>query len=105
MPVTWTKAWSSIDDGTLLKGADLGNIQTDIATLIQNAVQIHGVSIDAPVAGDDGKALFYDDSGARFDYKAFLDLTFLLLHHLLNTLSFLLEYCSNPNTLTCLLTS
>ena len=75
MAINWTKTWSASDDGTLLKGSDLGNIQTDIGTLIQNAISIQGIAVDTPVAGDDGFCLFYDHSGAKFDYKSFVDLT------------------------------
>lgn len=35
MAITWTKNWSGADDGTLLKGVDLGNIQGDLAAVVQ----------------------------------------------------------------------
>ena len=34
MSITWTKEWSSSDDGTILYGADLENIQTAIETYL-----------------------------------------------------------------------
>ena len=30
MSITWTKSWSASDDGTVLGGNDIGNIQGDI---------------------------------------------------------------------------
>ena len=30
MTVTWTKSWSSSDDGTVLSGNDIGTIQSDV---------------------------------------------------------------------------
>lgn len=35
MPITWTKDWSGSDDGTILKGIDLGNIQNDMTAVLQ----------------------------------------------------------------------
>jgi hypothetical protein len=35
MPITWTKNWSGSDDGTVLKGVDLGNIQGDMTAVLQ----------------------------------------------------------------------
>lgn len=32
MTVTWTKSWSSSDDGSVLSGNDIGTIQTNIDT-------------------------------------------------------------------------
>jgi len=45
MAITWTKSWSSSDDGTILYGADLENIQSDIdseAMLLTGAQTISG---------------------------------------------------------------
>jgi len=30
--ITWTKTWSPADDGSILRGADLRNLQADINT-------------------------------------------------------------------------
>lgn len=32
MAISWTKTWSASDDGMVLSGADIGNIQTNIET-------------------------------------------------------------------------
>ena len=67
--ITWTKDWSSADDGTVVSGADLKNIQDDIGSgLTQDATSIQGIDVEAPVAGDDDSVLFYDHSNLKFDY-------------------------------------
>jgi len=69
MAITWTKNWSASDDGVILKGSDLKNIQDDVSSGIEgNATTIQDVPVEAPVAGDDGKALYYDHAGGKFDY-------------------------------------
>lgn len=69
MAITWTKDWSASDDGTVLKGIDLRNIQDDINTQgISDAVAIHGFPIDVPTIADDGKALTFDDTNSKFIY-------------------------------------
>jgi microcystin-dependent protein len=69
MAITWTKNWSAADDGTLLKGVDLKNIQDDIDTTgVSNAETIQGFPIDAPTVTDDGKAITWDDGNQKFIY-------------------------------------
>jgi len=67
--IVWTKEWSASDDGTIVTGADLGNIQDDIGSgITTDATTIQGVPIDAPIAGDDGKLIYYDHGNTKFDY-------------------------------------
>jgi microcystin-dependent protein len=67
--IQWTKEWTAADDGTVVTGADLGNIQDDIGSgITTDAVSIHGVAVEAPTVGDDDKILFYDHSNLKFDY-------------------------------------
>lgn len=52
MAVNWTKLWAGSDDGTLVGGIDLRNIQLDLASVIQtsdigSAVQAHSEALDA----------------------------------------------------------
>ena len=69
MAITWTKYWGPADDGTVLRGVDLRNIQDDIdATGVSDAETIQGVDVDAPTITDDGKALVYDHSTTSFVY-------------------------------------
>ena len=69
MAIVWTKYWGPSDDGTVLKGIDLRNIQDDINTTgLADADAIQGVPVDAPTPADDGKALIYNDSLGVFEY-------------------------------------
>jgi len=69
MGITWTKSWQASDDGTVLKGIDLKNIQDDITSgSTGDATSIWGVDIETPTAADDGKVLYYDHGAAAFDY-------------------------------------
>lgn len=71
MAIIWTKDWEASDDGTVLKAVDLKNIQDDINTTgLADADSIRGVPVVAPVPGDDGKALTYDDSVPEFNYTS-----------------------------------
>ena len=69
MAIVWTKYWGPSDDGTVLKGIDLRNIQDDINTTgLADADAIQGVTVDAPTPSDDGKALIYDYTNDEFIY-------------------------------------
>lgn len=69
MAIVWTKYWGPADDGTVLKGIDLRNIQDDINTTgLADADAIQGFPVDAPTPADDGKALIYDDGAGQFIY-------------------------------------
>lgn len=57
------------DDGTILSGLDLKNIQDDITSgSTGDATSLWGVPIIQPTAADDGKVLVYDHSAPAFDY-------------------------------------
>ena len=72
MAIVWTKYWGPSDDGTVLKGIDLRNIQDDINTTgLADADAIQGFPVAAPTPSDDGKGLVYDDAGAEFIYANF----------------------------------
>ena len=69
MAITWTKEWEASDDGTILSGLDLKNIQDDITSgSAGDATSIHSVPIVAPTAAEDGQVLFYNNSAPSFDY-------------------------------------
>jgi hypothetical protein len=71
MGITWTKEWQASDDGTVLKGIDLKNIQDDITSgSTGDATSIWGIDIEQPTPADDGKVLFYDHGAGAFDYLA-----------------------------------
>ena len=45
LPISWTKAWSNSDNGTILYGVDLGNIQSDIQTALANGASLTGNNV------------------------------------------------------------
>lgn len=50
MAITWTKAWAGTDDGTILDGVDLKNIQDDLSNVLQTSDI--GVSVQAYASGN-----------------------------------------------------
>ena len=72
MAITWTKNWQSSDDGTLISGIDLKNIQDDIdgGSGVGDASTIHGYSVPTPGGADDGKALTWDNEAAAFIFSS-----------------------------------
>lgn len=71
MAVNWTKLWAPSDDGTVLRGVDIRNIQNDISsTGLTDADSIQGKNVAAPTAADDGHAMYWDNSADRYDYEA-----------------------------------
>jgi len=74
MAITWTKEWSSADDGTVVSGADLKNIQDDVSSGVEgNATSIQDIPVEVPVVGDDESLLYYDHGNLKFDYVPRLD--------------------------------
>jgi len=45
MAITWTKEWSGTDDGTIVGGVDLKNIQDDLANVLQTLDDITATSL------------------------------------------------------------
>ena len=69
MAVEWTKLWSPSDDGTVIRGIDLRNIQDDINTTgLADADKIQGFPVDVPTSSDDGKSLVFDNGNSKFTY-------------------------------------
>jgi len=59
--ITWTKEWQASDDGTIISGLDLKNIQDDITSgSTGDATSLWSIDIDEPTAGDDGSVMYYD---------------------------------------------
>lgn len=44
LSVSWTKSWSNSDNGTILYGVDLGNIQSDIQSALANGASLSSVN-------------------------------------------------------------
>ena len=71
MAITWTKEWMASDDGTIVSGLDLKNLQDDITSgSTGDATSIWSVPVVQPTAADDGRVLFYDHATPAFDYVA-----------------------------------
>lgn len=69
MAITWTKEWMASDDGTIVSGLDLKNIQDDITSgSAGDATSLWSIPVIQPTAADDGKMLFYDHAAPAFDY-------------------------------------
>jgi hypothetical protein len=45
MAITWTKEWAGTDDGTIVGGVDLKNIQDDLANVLQTLDDITVTSV------------------------------------------------------------
>jgi len=75
MAITWSKEWQASDDGVIIKGIDLKNIQDDIEAGIGDAATVQGQTFDAPEAADDGYVVFWNNSSSKFDYKEVVDLS------------------------------
>ena len=75
MGITWTKEWQASDDGTVISGLDLKNIQDDITSgSTGDATSIWSIGVEQPTAADDGKVLYYDHGLSAFDYLDVADI-------------------------------
>lgn len=45
MAITWTKEWAGADDGTIVGGVDLKNIQDDLSNVLQTLDDISATSL------------------------------------------------------------
>lgn len=69
MAITWTKEWMASDDGTILSGLDLKNIQDDITSgSTGDATSIWGIPVVQPTAAEDGKVVIYNHATPAFEY-------------------------------------
>ena len=66
MGINWTKLWAGTDDGTIVGGADLGNIQNDLAPVLTSADI--GDSVMAYAATSD--LVFYENDVVAYDGDA-----------------------------------
>lgn len=70
--ITWTKLWAGIDDGTILRGIDLRNIQQDLAGVLTTADydNIVADAADDAVEEVSSSLLFYESSLVEFNSDA-----------------------------------
>jgi hypothetical protein len=59
--IVWTKSYSSGDDGSILTGAQLGNLEADIATAVNGGLSDINIANDAAIA--ESKTAFNTTSG------------------------------------------
>ena len=71
MAITWTKEWQASDDGSIVSGLDLKNLQDDITSgSTGDATSIWSVPVIQPTAAEDGKVLYYDHATPSFGFLA-----------------------------------
>ena len=63
--ITWTKSWSASDNGTVLGGADIQNIQNDITTVVNGGISNANINATAAIA--ESKIAFNTSSGHDHD--------------------------------------
>ena len=56
MSINWTKLWAGVDDGTILSGVDLRNIQQDLSTVLTTSD-----------VGQLGVLVFYNNEAVSYD--------------------------------------
>ena len=57
MPIQWTKLWAGSDDGTIVGGLDLKNIQNDLSSVLTTS----DVGSTADIIVHDNLVLVYED--------------------------------------------
>ena len=55
--ITWTKEWAGADDGTIVGGADLKNIQDDLSTVLTTS----DIGVLVTSYTDPGVAVFWEN--------------------------------------------
>jgi hypothetical protein len=63
--ITWTKSWSASDNGSVLGGADLQNIQNDITTVVNGGITNANVNASAAIV--ESKLSFSTSTGHTHD--------------------------------------
>jgi len=68
--ITWTKSWAGSDDGTILKGTDLQNIQQDISSTLTDVLETSdiGVTVQAYSAAKD--YIFWENEAVAYENNA-----------------------------------
>lgn len=66
--ITWTKDWAGTDDGTIVGGVDLKNIQDDL-TVVVNTSDI-GVTVAAYAAPSTTTLTFWENDAVAYENAA-----------------------------------
>ena len=64
--ITWTKAWAGADDGTIVGGTDLKNIQDDLA----NVLVTSDIGVLVKSYTDPGDLIFWENDAVSWENDA-----------------------------------
>lgn len=64
--ITWTKEWAGSDDGTIVGGTDLKNIQDDLAPVLT----LSDIGVLVKAYNDPGDALFWEGNAVSYENDA-----------------------------------
>jgi len=64
--ITWTKDWSGADDGTIVGGADLKNIQDDLSTVLTTS----DIGVTVKAYTEPGTHIFWENSAVSWENDA-----------------------------------
>ena len=64
--ITWTKAWAGADDGTIVGGTDLKNIQDDLA----NVLVTSDIGVLVKSYTDPGDLIFWENVAVSWENDA-----------------------------------
>ena len=66
--IVWTKEWSGIDDGTVVGGIDLRNIQDDLAGVLTSSDI--GVTVQAYADPSTTELIFWENDAVSYENAA-----------------------------------
>jgi len=64
--ITWTKSWAGADDGTVVGGTDLKNIQDDLATVLTTT----DIGVTVKSYTDHGTNIFWENALVSWENDA-----------------------------------
>ena len=64
--ITWTKSWAGADDGTVVGGTDLKNIQDDLATVLTTT----DIGVTVKSYTDPGTNIFWENALVSWENDA-----------------------------------
>jgi len=70
MAITWTKDWSGSDDGTILKGTDLQNIQQDVSAEFATVLTTSDIGDTVQAYSATKDYIFWENEAVAYDNNA-----------------------------------
>lgn len=61
--ITWTKEWAGTDDGTVVGGTDLKNIQDDLSTVLTTT----DIGVTVKSYTDPGTAILWENDAVAYE--------------------------------------